>query len=898
MTVTDRATAAATKYVYDFSEGSREMRDLLGGKGANIAEMSRIGPPVRVPGGFTITTEACVAYMEGGSEWPKGLYDQVADAIERLEQETGKQVGDAGDPLLVSVRSGARQSMPGMLDSVLNLGLNDEAVQGLAKRTGNERFAWDSYRRFVQMFGHVVRDIDSDVYEQAIEHMKRDRGVKLDTELDAGDLTELTEEFKRVFRDHAGEDFPLDPREQLRQAVSAVFDSWNGKRAVEYRRINRIPDHWGTAVSVQQMVFGNKGESSGSGVAFSRDDSTGAPEPSGDFLSNAQGEDVVSGTRNTRDISELRKLMPDVYAELMQILRKLERHYKDMQDVEFTVEEGTLYMLQTRNAHRPAQAAVRVAVDMVAEGLLTKPEALLKIDAESLDALLHPTFDPDDPYVAIATGIAASPGAAKGAIVFTAQDAVDQAEGGRPVVLVRKRTDPNDVAGFHAAKGILTAEGGKASHAALEARKMGRPCVVGASELEIDLDDRAVNVNGEVLKEGDLIAINGSTGEVTTADVRVVEPEISEHFGVILRWSDELRRIGVRANADTPKDALKARGFGAEGIGLCRTEHMFMEADRLPKMKTMIMAESHEERRAALDQLLPLQRMDFEGLFEAMEGLPVTIRLLDPPLHEFLPSKEDLLRQLQGLRWWQGARRRDLEAQLKRVGELEEVNPMLGTRGCRLGILHPEIYAMQVRAIVGAALAVRERTGAAPLVEIMIPLVDYERELELTRDLVVSTAERTVTDAGAEPLSYTVGTMIELPRACLVAERIAEQADFFSFGTNDLTQTALGFSRDDIEAKFLSLYIQKKIVDRSPFETIDAPGVGALVRMAVEKARSAKSDVKLGICGEHGGDPESVRFFCEVGLDYVSCSPYRVPIARVAAAQAEIRTLGAPGFSG
>jgi pyruvate,orthophosphate dikinase len=894
VSVTDRlgATAAKTKYVYGFAEGSKEMRNLLGGKGANIAEMSRIGDPVRVPGGFTITTEACIAYMESGT-WPDGLEQQVADAVAQLEDEVGKALGDPDDPLLVSVRSGARESMPGMLNTVLNLGLNDRSVDGLARKTDNDRFAWDSYRRFVQMFGNVVRHIDGEIYEKAIKDKKKERGVELDTELEANDLKELTEGFRRIFSDETGEQFPQDPHDQLRQAIDAVFDSWNGERAVHYRRQNRIPDDWGTAVNVQQMVFGNKGESSGSGVAFSRDEITGAPQPSGDFLLNAQGEDVVSGARNARPLAELKRSMPEIHSQLLRILDLLDHLYNDMQDIEFTIEEGKLYILQTRRAKRPAQAAVRVAVDMFEAGRwASKEEALGHIDAGRLEELLHPTFDPSDDYEAVAKGVAASPGAAKGAIVFTADDAITRAADDEEVILVRPRTEADDVAGFHAARGILTSEGGKASHAALVARGMGRPCVAGASELEIDVDQRIVSVNGVVLKEGDRIAINGTTGEVTTDDVRLIEPEMSEAFQTILDWADELREIGVRTNADTPADARKARRLGAEGIGLCRTEHMFMEADRQPKMKAMIMASGDEERRAALDELLPLQRMDFEGLFEAMEGLPVTIRLLDPPLHEFLPDRAELLVEIER-RLHHDPRDpelKQLEAQLAKVRQLEETNPMLGTRGCRLGILYPDIYRMQVRAIVGAALAVRGRTGTSPALEIMIPLVDYERELELLREVVVETAAKVFEESGDEPLDFAIGTMIELPRACLLADEIAAHADFFSFGTNDLTQTALGFSRDDIEARILARYIETKILDRSPFETIDVPGVGALIRMAVEKTRAAKPDVKLGICGEHGGDPDSVRFFFEVGLDYVSCSPYRVPIARVAAAQ----SVGAP----
>jgi pyruvate,orthophosphate dikinase len=865
-------TAAGTKYVYEFSEGSREMRELLGGKGAGIAEMTRIGPPVRVPAGFTITTEACVAYMGGDGEFPAGLEEQVLEALVRLEKQTGKQLGDAADPLLVSVRSGARESMPGMLDTVLNLGLNDESVEGLIEKTSNERFGWDSYRRFLQMFGNVVRDIPGERYEEAIQANKREHGVRLDTELRAADLRGLAEEFKRIFEQETGEKFPQEPREQLRQAIRAVFDSWNAPRAVEYRRLNRIPDEWGTAVNVQQMVFGNKGETSASGVAFSRDETTGEPRPAGDFLQNAQGEDVVSGVRNTRDVGELEELMPAVYQELVAILRTLERHYRDMQEVEFTVEEGTLYMLQTRSAKRPAQAAVRVAVDMVSEGLLTKEEALGRIDAGKLDALMHPTFDPAFEYEPLARGVGASPGAAKGAIVFTADEAKRRAARREAVILVRPFTEAEDVAGFHAAKGILTAEGGKASHAALVARGMGTPCVAGASDLQIDLEAGTVSVAGQVLHGGDLIAINGTTGEVTIDDVPLVPPRIEAQFETILRWADEFRTLGVRANADNPEDATRARGFGAEGIGLCRTEHMFQEADRVTKVKAMIMARDEPTRRVSLDELLPLQQGDFEGLFEAMEGLPVTIRLLDPPLHEFLPKREEL----------------ENEDELERLAQLEEVNPMLGTRGCRLGILYPEIYEMQVRAIVRATIAVAKRGGPAPEVEIMIPLVDWERELAVLRDDIDRVVEETVAAAGADRLTFKVGTMIELPRACLVADRIACHADFFSFGTNDLTQTGMGLSRDDAEGHFLPTYLDHRIIDRSPFETLDVPGVGELIRIAVEKGRAANEDIKLGVCGEHGGEPDSIAFFHEIGLDYVSCSPYRVPTARVAAAQAAL----------
>jgi pyruvate,orthophosphate dikinase len=877
------AVAAGTKLVYDFAEGSRDMRELLGGKGAGVAEMTRVLGPERVPAGFTITTEACVAYMKAGREFPEGLEEQVREALGRLEETVGKRLGEPSDPLLVSVRSGARESMPGMLDTVLNLGLNNESVEGLARVTDNERFAWDSYRRFCQMFGNVCRGIPGERYQDLIKERKREAGVEQDVELGVEDLKALTARFKALFREETGEAFPHDPDEQLRQAIRAVFDSWLGARAVEYRRINRIPDEWGTAVNVQQMVFGNKGDTSCSGVAFSRDEVTGEPRPSGDFLPNAQGEDVVSGVRTPRDLHELERLMPEVYEELMEILRELERHYGDMQDVEFTVEEGRLYMLQTRTAKRPAQAAVRFAVDAVEEGLLDKAAAIATIDAGRLDALLHPSFARDADYEVLAEGVAASPGAAKGAIVFTADDAVAAAEEGRDVILVRPFTEADDVAGFHAAKGILTSEGGKASHAALVARGMGKPCVSGAAALEIDLHAKSLRANGTTLEEGGLIAIDGSAGLVTTEDVPLEDPTVSEEFETVLRWADELRTLGVRANADAPEDAAKARGFGAEGIGLCRTEHMFMAADRQSKMRAMIMAETEEERRAALAELLPHQQEDFEGLFEEMKGLPVTIRLLDPPLHEFMPQAEEVAQDLERARIEKSGDEKELEHTLERIHSLAETNPMLGTRGVRLGILHPEIYEMQVRAILRAARAVRDRSGEAPQLEVMIPLVAYERELELMRELV----DRVVRDEeGAGGLKLHVGTMIELPRACFVANRIAHQADFFSFGTNDLTQTALGFSRDDVEGRFLNRYIETKVVDRSPFETIDKPGVGWLVRLAAWTGREEKPDLELGICGEHGGDPDSIAFFQIAGLDYVSCSPYRVPIARVAAAQA------------
>jgi pyruvate, orthophosphate dikinase len=871
------SVAADTQLVYDFTEGSKDMRELLGGKGANVAEMTRVLGAERVPAGFTITTEACVAYMEAGGELPDGLEEQVDGALERLEEQAGKKLGDASDPLLVSVRSGARESMPGMLDTVLNLGLNDQSVAGL----GGDRFAWDSYRRFVQMFGNVCRGIPGERFEELIEERKRAAGAEEDTDLSVDDLKALTDAFKEAYED----EFPQEPRDQLIEAIRAVFDSWSGPRAVEYRRINRIPDTWGTAVNVQQMVFGNRGERSGSGVAFSRDEITGEPEPSGDFLVNAQGEDVVSGVRTPHDISEMKELMPEAHEQLMEILRTLERHYRDMQDTEFTVEEGTLYMLQTRTAKRPAQAAVRFAVDAVEEGLLDEADAIMTIDAERLDALLHPAFARDAEFDVLTKGVAASPGAAAGAIVFTADDAVAAGREDRGVILVRPFTEADDVAGFHAAQGILTSKGGKASHAALVARGMGKPCVAGAGELEIDLNAKTLRVGDTELSEGDLIAIDGSTGVVTADDVPLEAPEVSERFETVLGWADELRSLGVRANADTAEDAAKAREFGAEGIGLCRSEHIFLGTKHQATMQAMIMAEDDEARNQELDRLLELQTEHFKDLLESMRGLPVTIRLLDPPLHEFIPNAEELAQEVERARIEESDELEELEHTLERVHTLAETNPMLGTRGVRLAILRPEIYEMQVRAIVRAALALDEQ----PQLEVMIPLITYEHELDLMRGLV----KRVIEEEGGGDLPLLLGTMIELPRACFVADRIAERADFFSFGTNDLTQTALGFSRDDVGG-MLARYMELKIVERSPFETIDTPGVGWLVRLAAWVGREAKPDLKLGICGEHGGDPDSIAFFQIAGLDYVSCSPYRVPVARVAAAQSAINASSKP----
>ena len=902
------------RWVQEFSEGSRDQRELLGGKGAGVAEMTRVLGAERVPAGFTITTEACVAYMEAGDVLPDGLAEDVDEALGALERTIGRRLGDPDDPLLVSVRSGARVSMPGMLDTVLNLGLNDESVAGLAESTGSERFAWDSYRRFVQMFGNVVRGIPSSAFERALEEAKDRAGAGADTELDAEALCELTTTFRRAFEEETGGPFPQLPREQLRQAITAVFDSWEGERAVAYRRINGIPDNWGTAVNVQQMVFGNRGDASGSGVAFSRDERTGEPTPSGDFLPNAQGEDVVAGTRDPEDLEALADHLPEAHAQLLRDLSQLESHYKDMQDVEFTIEEGRLFLLQTRTAKRPAQAAVRFAVDAVREELLTREEALLTIDAEALEALLHPVFDPSHEFEVLTTGVAASPGAASGAIALSAPDALKRVADGEDVILVRPFTEADDVAGFHAARGILTAQGGKASHAALVARGMGRPCVTGASEVKVDLDRGVVRIGEVDLAAGDLIAIEGTTGRVTADEVPLIEPELGEDFLQVLRWSDELRRLGVRANADTAEDAAKARSFGAEGIGLCRTEHMFFGEDRGELVREMFVAAARwrrgevlasgdsepappeleaarEEFHAALEHLGELQRADFAAILHEMRGLPVTVRLLDPPLHEFL-SLEHFEAEVRRLEAASDDRLTHAREAAEIVRDLQEANPMLGTRGVRLAFLYPQIYEMQVRAVVGAA-ADAAVAGDSPIIEVMIPLVAYETELRQLRETVVNVAEEAGRAAGSA-VPYSVGTMIELPRACLVAGHIAHHADFFSFGTNDLTQTTIGLSRDDVEGSFMPSYLAGRIIDRSPFEAIDVPGVGELVRIGAERGRAANPELKLGICGEHGGDPASIHFFDSLGLDYVSCSPYRAPIARVAAAQAAVSGGGRP----
>jgi pyruvate,orthophosphate dikinase len=857
------------RYVYDFDEPSEGGRELLGGKGIGLAEMTQLGVPV--PAGFTITTDACRAYMANAQRFPDGLSDEIEQHLDGLEQKTGKRFGDAEDPLLVSVRSGAAVSMPGMMDTILNLGLNDEAVEGLARGTGNPRFAYDSYRRLIQMYGEVVEGIDAQRFEHALGELKATRGIQQDVELDADDLQELVGTFMQIYEDDTGVPFPQDAGEQLARAVRAVFESWNTPRAQVYRRAHRIPDDLGTAVNVVQMVFGNKGPGSGTGVAFTRDPSTGEQGLYGEFLADAQGEDVVAGIRTPEPLAAMEERLPEAFEQLTETMRRLEEHYKDVQDIEFTVEDGRLYLLQTRSAKRTAAAALKAAVSMVDEGLISREEAVARIDPAQLDQLLHPMIDPKAQLEVVARGLNASPGAASGAIVLEADGAEERGRAGESVILVRWETTPDDIHGLIQAAGILTAHGGMTSHAAVVARGMGKPCVAGCEDLTIDLGARTITLAGRHLAEGDTLTIDGGTGSVIVGEVDLVPPQINEDFETILGWADDLRRLKVRANADTPEDAAKAREFGAQGIGLCRTEHMFMAEDRLPVVREMIMASGEDERRAALDRLLPHQQVDFEGIFEAMAGLPVTIRLLDPPLHEFLPPLEEA----------------HDERMRERIKALQESNPMLGTRGCRVGLLWPEIYEMQVRAIVRAAAAVEERTGDAPLVEIMHPLVGFAEELHRLRAITVATAREE-----SEAVEYLVGTMIELPRACIRADEIAEHADFFSFGTNDLTQTTLGFSRDDAEGKFLTRYLEDGVLRRNPFETLDQSGVGELMQIAVERGRGVKPDLKLGICGEHGGEPESVAFCHRLGLDYVSCSPYRVPLARLAAAQAALAESG------
>ncbi len=858
------------RYVYDFDEPTTGGRELLGGKGIGLAEMTQMGVPV--PAGFTITTDACRAAMKLGGELPDGLPEEVDEHVRRLEERTGKRFGSDDDPLLVSVRSGAAVSMPGMMDTILNLGLNDQAAEGLGARTENARFAFDSYRRLIQMFGEVVEGIDGHRFESALGRLKQERSVQLDTDLTADDLRGLVATFQEIYLEETGSDFPSGARDQLLRAVRAVFRSWDNPRAQVYRRAHDIPDDLGTAVNVVQMVFGNKGDRSGTGVAFTRDPSTGESGLYGEFLANAQGEDVVAGIRTPQPIEAMRQSLPKAFDQFVDTMQRLEAHYRDMQDIEFTVEDEQLYLLQTRAAKRTAAAALKAAVAMVGEGLITPEEAVGRIDPTQLDQLLHPMIDPKAALDVATKGLNASPGAASGGIVFDADTAVERAKTG-PVILVSWETTPDDIHGMIAAQGILTVHGGMTSHAAVVARGMGKPCVASCEELT--LGDGTATIAGQVLREGDVITIDGGTGRVFIGEVPLVPPQINDDFETILSWADAQRRLKVRANADNPEDAVRAREFGAEGIGLCRTEHMFFGEERLPVMQEMILADTEAGRRSALDRLLPFQQADFEGIFEAMAGLPVTIRLLDPPLHEFLPDEQD-------------ASTDKLRA---RIRALHESNPMLGTRGCRLGLMFPEIYEMQIRAIARAARVVQQRTGDAPLVEVMHPLVAFAEELRRLRALTEH-----VWAEEAPEREYLVGTMIEVPRAALRADEIAEFSDFFSFGTNDLTQTTLAFSRDDAEGKFLTRYLEDGVLERNPFEVIDIDGVGDLMRIAVERGRRTKPELKLGICGEHGGDPTSVAFCHELGLDYVSCSPFRVPLARLAAAQAALKEAGAGSY--
>jgi pyruvate,orthophosphate dikinase len=885
-----------TQWVYSFgaghNEGRADMRNLLGGKGANLAEMASIGLPV--PPGFTITTEVCTAYYEGGQKYPADLAAQVRAALTRIEEAVGNRFGDHHRPLLVSVRSGARVSMPGMMDTVLNLGLNDQTVEGLVTASGDARFAWDSYRRFIQMYGSVVLDVDHHRFEEIIEHVKLDTGKNEDTELTASEWHRVVDGYKEMVAEVTGKPFPQDPETQLWGAIGAVFGSWMNQRAVTYRRLHDIPAEWGTAVNVQAMVFGNMGEDCATGVCFTRDPSTGENIFYGEYLINAQGEDVVAGIRTPQPMAKERskptersmeEAMPAAYAELVQVRATLERHYRDMQDIEFTVQSNKLYMLQTRNGKRTAAASLKIAVDMAREGLIDHTEAVRRVNPAALDQLLHPTLDPKAPRKLLAKGLPASPGAACGIVVFSADEAEARAQKGESVILVRIETSPEDIHGMHAARGVLTTRGGMTSHAAVVARGMGRPCVAGCGGITVDYNNQYLSAGGVRIEAGQTITLDGATGEVFIGSVAMVEPQLSGDFATLMGWADKVRRLRVRANAETPLDAETARRFGAEGIGLCRTEHMFFDPERIGAVRQMIMAETEEGRRAALARLLPFQRKDFLDLFEIMAGLPVTIRLLDPPLHEFLPHSEYEIAEVAA------SLGTEVEAMQRRMQELSEANPMLGHRGCRLGISFPEIYEMQARAIFEAAAEIGRKTHKAPVPEIMIPLVATKRELDITRAMVDRIAQEVFAEGGYH-LVYSVGTMIELPRAALTADAIAGTADFFSFGTNDLTQTTFGLSRDDA-GKFLPLYIEKGIFPKDPFVSIDPDGVGALVRIAAEKGRSVKADIKLGICGEHGGDPSSIHFCESVGLDYVSCSPYRVPVARLAAAQAALQSGGA-----
>ena len=868
------------KWVYLFKEGNADMRNLLGGKGANLAEMTNLGLPI--PQGFTVTTEACTDYYTSGKQITDEIKTQIFDALKELEAIQGKKFGDTEDPLLVSVRSGARASMPGMMDTILNLGLNDVAVEGFAKKTGNQRFAYDSYRRFIQMFSDVVMEIPKSHFERILDQIKEEKGAKFDTDLTADDLKEVIEKFKSIYKEAMGADFPQDPKEQLMEAVKAVFRSWDNPRAIVYRRMNDIPGDWGTAVNVQAMVFGNMGNTSGTGVAFTRNPSTGAKGIYGEYLINAQGEDVVAGVRTPQPITKLAEDLPECYKEFMAIAEKLENHYRDMQDMEFTIQEGKLYFLQTRNGKRTAPAAIQIACDLVDEGKITPEEAVTRIEAKSLDQLLHPTFDKDALAAGkvIGSALPASPGAAAGKVYFTAEEAKAAHEKGERVILVRLETSPEDIEGMHAAEGILTVRGGMTSHAAVVARGMGTACVSGCGEIKIDEEAKVFELGGNKIVEGDYISLDGSTGNIYLGDIKTVEASVSGNFGRIMAWADEFRTLKVRTNADTPADAANAVKLGAEGIGLCRTEHMFFDADRIPKIRQMIVSDTVEQREAALNQLIEFQKADFKAMYTVLEGRPMTVRYLDPPLHEFVPTEEADIAALA----------KDMNLTVEEVkakcDALHEFNPMMGHRGCRLAVTYPEIAKMQTRAVMEAAIEVKEEKGYDIVPEIMIPLVGEKKELKYVKDVVVEVAEQVKKEKNSD-IEYHIGTMIEIPRAALLANEIAEEAEFFSFGTNDLTQMTFGFSRDDA-GKFLDSYYKAKIYESDPFARLDQNGVGQLVQMAAEKGRSVRPDIKLGICGEHGGDPSSVEFCHKVGLTYVSCSPFRVPIARLAAAQAAI----------
>ncbi|HIE32041.1 MAG TPA: pyruvate, phosphate dikinase [Methanosarcinales archaeon] len=880
---------APKKYVYFFgdgeAEGSAEMKSLLGGKGANLAEMTNIG--IRVPPGFTISTDACIHYYTNDGSYPDGLEDEIAKNLARLEETTKKRFGDVKNPLLLSVRSGAAFSMPGMMDTVLNIGLNDESIAALLKKTGNERFAYDSYRRFVQMFGNVVLGMKHKRFEQILEEKKKLRNTKLDTDLDANDLKDLVSKYKEIIRTDTGREFPEDPREQLRMTINAVFESWNTERAITYRNLNNIPHDLGTAVNIQTMVFGNMGNDSGTGVCFTRDVATGKNEFYGEYLMNAQGEDVVAGLRTPAKLDALKKEMPEIYRELEAVRDRLEKHYRDVQDMEFTIESGKLYILQTRTGKRTARAAVKIAVDMVSEDLIDRETALLRINPDQIDQLLHPMIDPEAEVEVIAKGLAASPGAAVGKVVFSSQKALECAEKGEKVILVRLETSPDDVGGMHASQGILTARGGMTSHAAIVGRGMGKCCVVGCNDITVDETANRFTVDDIVISEGDYLTLNGTTGDVILGKTDLIDPEMTDDFRTLMDWAVSVKRLGVRTNADTPHDSQVARDFGAEGIGLCRTEHMFFGEDRLPIVQQMILAGSEESRKKALDKLMPMQKDDFKEIFDVMKDLPVTIRLLDPPLHEFLPKTDEELKETAE------SMNLGLDELKNIVQSLHEINPMLGPRGCRLGITYPEIYQMQVQAIFEAASELTKEEqekgehGHRVIPEIMIPLVGHINELRFTKERLVKTAEVVMARYGTE-IEYLVGTMIEIPRAAVTADEIAEEAEFFSFGTNDLTQMTFGFSRDDI-GKFLPFYLNGGILGSDPFVTIDQNGVGKLVAMGVAKGRSTNPDLKIGICGEHGGDPASVEFCHRTGLNYVSCSPFRVPIAILAAAHAAIK---------